>query len=298
MCKLSNDPPRDLLVTRYTKKFPHDLFSCSSNYKVLSPFLLCSYFGPLQQKFSIGCYLSNYFTINNTLLLLKHDLAQENIGDNVKHEKVVSNKLTLYVCLLRFAKVKDNFPALCILAQNAILNIENYCMYAKFRSCFNDIFPFFFLLLTSESDYSCPPGWHSLDESCFQLNKNLLKSRASSQQECHQRGGRLAMFESTLTTQYLTGFLEDYMEYLGRFYIGARAVPTGHFITIEYKPFSRNSSLWGPGEPSGDGLCSDMLFKQEWEGRWRVNDESCIKRAGFVCQKKMTISAGKETAKF
>ena len=156
---------------------------------------------------------------------------------------------------------------------------------------------FLFSLLATESSYSCPPGWHSLDDSCFQLNKNPLKSWADSQRECHQRGGRLAMFESTLTTQYLTGFLEDYMEYLGRFYIGARAVPTGHFITIEYKPFSRNSSLWGPGEPSGDGLCSDLLFKQEWQGRWRVNDESCNKKIGFVCQKKMNTSAGKETAK-
>ena len=62
MC-VSNDPIRDLLVTRYTKKFSHDLFSCSSNSKVLSPFLLYFYFGPLQQKFSIGCYLSNYILI-------------------------------------------------------------------------------------------------------------------------------------------------------------------------------------------------------------------------------------------
>ena len=177
-------------------------------------------------------------------------------------------------------------------ACTVIMNTEN-----KFQSCFTSN-SFFFSLLATESSYSCPPGWHSLDESCFQLNKNPLKSWADMQRECHQRGGRLAMFESTLTTQYLTGFLEDYMEYLGRFDIGARAVPTGRFITIEYKQFSRTSSLWGPGEPSGDGLCSDMLFKPKWQGRWRVNDESCNKfKIGFVCQKKMNTSAGMETAK-
>ena len=153
-----------------------------------------------------------------------------------------------------------------------------------------------FLLLTTESN-SCPPGWHSLGESCFQLNENPLKSWLESQRECRKRGGRLATFESSLTTQYLTGFLEDYMEYLGWFYIGTHAVGTGHFITIEYKQFNQTSSLWGPGQPSGDGLCSDMLFKLEWKGRWRVNDEPCNKKIGFVCQKKKITSAGKEPAK-
>ena len=82
------------------------------------------------------------------------------------------------------------------------------------------------------------------------------------QRECHQRGGRLAMFESTLTTQYFDWvFWRIYMEYLGRFLHWLHVLfQTGHFITIEYKQFSRTSSLWGPGEPSGDGLCSNMLF--------------------------------------
>ena len=153
-----------------------------------------------------------------------------------------------------------------------------------------------FFLLTIESN-SCPPGWHSLDESCFQLNKNPLKSWADSQRECHKRGGRLAMFESRLSFHNLTGFLEDYMDYLGWFHIGAHAVGAGHFITIEYKQFNRTSSLWGPGEPSGDGLCSNMLFHRGWKGRWRVNDAPCNIKMGFVCQKKKNASAGKETAK-
>ena len=191
------------------------------------------------------------------------------------------------VCLLRFAKMKDNFPALCILAENiAILNIENNSMYAKFQS-------FFFFLLTTESNYSCPPGWHSLDESCFQLNKNPLKSWADSQRECHQRGGRLATFESNLTTQYLTGFLEDYMEYLGSFHTGAFGYNSGRFITIEHQQFSRTSPLWGSGQPSGDGLCTVLIIESR---EWKLNDESCYNKRGFVCQKKKNTSAGKETA--
>ncbi|XP_067041831.1 uncharacterized protein [Acropora muricata] len=159
--------------------------------------------------------------------------------------------------------------------------------------CSQAIEDYFFANLALPKSISCPPGWHSLDESCFQLNKNLLKSWADSQHECRQRGGRLATFESNLTTQYFTEFLEDYMEYLDWFHIGARAVRTGDFITIEYKQFNRTSSLWGPGEPSGDGMCSNMLFKQEWEGRWRVNDAPCNIKMGFVCQKKKNTSESK-----
>ncbi|XP_067041821.1 uncharacterized protein [Acropora muricata] len=146
---------------------------------------------------------------------------------------------------------------------------------------------FFANLSLPKSNYSCPPGWHSLDDSCFQLNTNPLKCWADSQRECHQRGGRLAMFESNLNTQYLTGFLEDYMEYLGSFHTGASSLKTGRFITIEHQQFSRTSPLWGPGEPSGDGFCSVMLL----HSRWRLNDESCSNKRGFVCQKKKNTSA-------
>ena len=99
------------------------------------------------------------------------------------------------------------------------------------------------------------------------------------------------MFESSLTTQDLNAFLEDYMEYLGWFHIDA--LPVAHFETIEHKRFNVTSSLWGPGEPSGDGWCGNMLLGQKG---WRVNDESCYVNIGFVCQKKKNTS-GKETNK-
>ena len=99
------------------------------------------------------------------------------------------------------------------------------------------------------------------------------------------------MFEKSLTPHDLTKFLEDYMEYLGQFYSGAHVVRTRLFSTIEYKPFNPTSSLWGPGEPSGDGPCGNMLWGRKG---WRVNDASCYLNIGFVCQKKQN-TAGKET---
>ena len=146
-------------------------------------------------------------------------------------------------------------------------------------------YPFF----SSTETNSCPLGWHTLGESCFQLNINPLKSQSDSRRECHKRGGRLAVFESSLTTQDLTAFLEDYMEYLGWFHIDA--LPVAHFVTTEQKQFSLTSSLWGPGEPSWDGWCGNMILGQKG---WRVNDESCYVNIGFVCQTK-TNTSGKET---
>ena len=149
--------------------------------------------------------------------------------------------------------------------------------------------PFFHF---STESSSCPPGWHTLGESCFQLNITPLKSWADAQRECYVRGGKLAMFDNSLSTQDLTNFLDDYMEYLGRFYSGAHAVKLWHFSTIENKRFNSTSSLWGPGEPTGDGLCGNMLLGRKG---WRVNDESCYVNIGFVCQKKKNTS-GKDTS--
>mgnify|MGYP002260108931 FL=1 len=81
------------------------------------------------------------------------------------------------------------------------------------------------------------------------------------------------------------------MEYLGQFYSGAHRVRTVQFVTIENKQFNHTSSLWGPGQPSGNGLCGTMLLTRKG---WRVNDYSCHKNIGFVCQKKKNTS-GKET---
>ena len=151
-----------------------------------------------------------------------------------------------------------------------------------------------FFLFSTESS-SCPPGWHTLGESCYQLNTNPLESWADGQRECHIRGGRLAIFEKSLTTQDLTKFLEYYMEYLSQFYSGAHGVRTLQFLTIENKQFNHTSSLWGPGQPSGNGLCGTMLLRQK---EWRVDDDSCHINIGFVCQKKKNTSGKEKNIKF
>ncbi|XP_074619397.1 uncharacterized protein LOC141878381 [Acropora palmata] len=153
--------------------------------------------------------------------------------------------------------------------------------------CGQTIEDYFYANLSLLKRRSCPSGWHSLGESCFQLNTNPLKSWSDGQRECQMRGGRLAMFEKNLTTRDLTKFLEDYMEFSGQFYSGAHGVKTWQFSTIENKMFSCTSLLWGPGEPSGDGSCENMLLGQKG---WRVNDKSCFVNIGFVCQKKMNTS--------
>ena len=81
------------------------------------------------------------------------------------------------------------------------------------------------------------------------------------------------------------------MEYLSHFYSGAHSVRTVQFLTIENKQFNHTSSLWGPGQPSGNGLCGTMLLTRKG---WRVDDESCHIKIGFVCQKKKNTS-GKDT---
>ena len=83
-----------------------------------------SFIFDLYSKSPVLGNLSKYFTICNTFTSTKYDLAQENIGDNVKHEILVSNKMTLSV----FTKLRCKiiFPCLCILAHNATLNIKSY----------------------------------------------------------------------------------------------------------------------------------------------------------------------------
>ena len=74
------------------------------------------------------------------------------------------------------------------------------------------------------------------------------------------------------------------------FYVGGYVSNTRRWTTVLNEPFDSQSSLWGPGEPSGDGLCGDMLFRENWSPKWRINDEKCSMRIGFVCEKQKTAS--------
>ena len=99
------------------------------------------------------------------------------------------------------------------------------------------------------------------------------------------------MFENTLKLHSITEFIDEYMDEWETFFVGGYAVNTGRWITVTNALFDSKSPLWGPGEPSGDGVCTDMLFNENWIPKWRINDEDCSLEIGFVCQKPMT--AGK-----
>ena len=81
------------------------------------------------------------------------------------------------------------------------------------------------------------------------------------------------------------------MEYFGQFYSGAHSVEPLQFLTIEDKQLSRTSSLWGPGEPSGNGSCGTLFLRKK---EWRVYVDSCHVNIAFVCQKRKNTS-GKKT---
>ena len=124
---------------------------------------------------------------------------------------------------------------------------------------------------------------------------NPLKSWAGAQVECHNRGGTLAEVENSLNRHAFFAFLDGYMEYLGYFHVGAHILSSERWITVEYQPFDSTSSLWGPGEPSGDGRCANMMlgekWRKDWRGEgWRLGSDLCNLNIGFVCQKKKTTS--------
>jgi hypothetical protein len=48
-------------------------------------------------------------------------------------------------------------------------------------------------------------------------------------------------------------------------------------------------TLWGPGQPYGDGECGSFVRGKEWDPMlpgysWKLNDEPCSNRHAFVCQ--------------
>ena len=51
----------------------------------------------------------------------------------------------------------------------------------------------------------------------------------------------------------------------------------------------KTNNLWGPGEPSGDGMCGSFLnaigWNSDWKGYgWRWNDLGCTNLLGYICE--------------
>lgn len=101
------------------------------------------------------------------------------------------------------------------------------------------------------------------------------------------------MFENTMRPHSITEFFDEYMMEWETFYVGGHTANTGQWITVTNELFDSDSSLWGPGEPSGDGLCGVMLLVENWNPKWRINDDNCLYNVGFVCEKQKT-AAGKD----
>ena len=120
------------------------------------------------------------------------------------------------------------------------------------------------------------------------------KSWDDARLQCYNKGGQLAVFENTMRPHSITEFFDKYMMEWETFYVGGRAANTGQWITVTNKLFDSHSSLWGPGEPSGDGLCGDLLLVESWNPKWRINDDNCLQSVGFVCEKQKT-DAGKDS---
>ena len=153
----------------------------------------------------------------------------------------------------------------------------------------------FFFPATEQN--ACPPSWHNLGESCFRMHIKSYETWKDPRFECHNLGGRPAVLGNAVKLHALSRFIDDYME-VPRwrfFFVGAHAVSTGRWITVRKQLFPTQSLLWGPSEPSGDGWCADLIFAEKWNSNWkgkgwRINDQDCLSKEGFVCQKPKNTS--------
>ena len=162
---------------------------------------------------------------------------------------------------------------------------------------------FFFFASTEQN--ACPPGWRNLGESCLRVQIKPKETWKDARFECHNRGGRLAVLGNVVKPQTLSSlsrFMDEYLEEQVYFFVGAYAISDGRWITARKQLFPAQSLLWGPSEPSGDGWCTDLIFGEKWNSNWkgkgwRINDENCLSKEGFVCQKPKT-TAGNNTKNY
>ena len=162
-----------------------------------------------------------------------------------------------------------------------------------FRNWYIDCLFACFIFSSTEQN-ACPPGWLNLGESCFRMHIDPYKTWKDAMFECHNRGGRLAVLGNTVKLHALSRFIDDYVEDLGyfsSFFVGAHAISDGRWITVRKQLFPAQSLLWGTSQPSGDGWCTDLIFEEKWNSKgWRINDQNCLSKEGFVCQKPKNTS--------
>ena len=144
------------------------------------------------------------------------------------------------------------------------------------------------LFFSTTEQNACPPGWVNLGESCFRILKSY-QTWEDAMFECQNHGGRLAVLGNTTKLHALSRFIDEYVEglrYFSFFFVGAHAISDGRWITVRKQLFPAQSLLWGTSQPSGDGWCTDLIFEEKWNSKgWRINDQNCLSKEGFVCQK-------------
>ena len=150
-----------------------------------------------------------------------------------------------------------------------------------------------FSLSTTEQN-ACPPGWLHWGESCFRILIKSYHSWEDAMFECQNHGGRLAVLGNTTKLHALSRSIDDYVEdlgYLRFFFVGALIISDGRWITVRKQLFPAQSLQWGTSQPSGDGWCTDLIFEEKWNSKgWRINDQNCLSKEGFVCEKPKNTS--------
>ena len=150
-----------------------------------------------------------------------------------------------------------------------------------------------FSLSTTEQN-ACPPGWLNWGESCFRILIKSYHSWEDAMFECQNHGGRLPVLGNTTKLHAFSRSIDDYEEDLGYFsifFVGAHIISDGRWITVRKQLFPAQSLQWGTSQPSGDGWCTDLIFEEKWNSKgWRINDQNCLSKEGFVCEKPKNTS--------
>ena len=140
-------------------------------------------------------------------------------------------------------------------------------------------------MYSSSVSPGCLNGWHGYKNSCFYIEaEKTVSSWATARTACLKHGTRLAVSQDVSTLGYLKTLAEGTK--VGNwyaFYIGASATQNLKWRWTNGETVS-SSAPWGPREPSGDGNCGTVIKPAGWSG-WKLNDENCATRLGFVCEK-------------
>ncbi|XP_048584250.1 uncharacterized protein LOC5517652 isoform X2 [Nematostella vectensis] len=147
----------------------------------------------------------------------------------------------------------------------------------------------FFANFTKHVMSDCFPGWHKVGGTCYQHHDTPLTWNEA-RVACRMRGGQLATPKTSREMTNLHSYFSMFPEVLARYYLlGASARSEYRWQWLSRA--EADQKMWGPGEPSSDGNCGNLLRADGWDSKWaghgwRLNDELCAYRQGYICQMK------------